>query len=53
MASVIGYNTLLVSELQSDPDPAIAFTFEQASWICEAPPPPSLPAIPPQPPSGR
>lgn len=33
MASVIGYNTLLVSALQESPEPDITITFEQASWI--------------------
>lgn len=33
MASVIGYNTLLVSALQESPDPDITITFEEASWI--------------------
>jgi len=33
MASVIGYNSLLVSQLQEEKDPDLVFTFELASWI--------------------
>jgi len=33
MASVIGYNSLLVSQLQREKNPDLVFTFELASWI--------------------
>ena len=30
---VIGYNSLLVSQLQQEKNPDLIFTFELASWI--------------------
>ena len=33
---VIGYNSLLVSQLQKEDNPDLVFTFELASWICQS-----------------
>ena len=35
-SQVIGYNSLLVSQLQKEDNPDLVFTFELASWICQS-----------------
>ena len=43
---VIGYNSLLVSQLQREKNPDLVFTFELASWICFSSPSSSLSSSP-------